>query len=113
MSLPRIAMLPTDAVRQSATVPLGNTRAEEFSIPSRVGRSAVSKTYLPFNERMSLRDSHGTSPPSQYAGIRLLGVCPLSKRATSVSFDQDQPVLRSPLGFVVIGDEGADAIIVA
>src|SRR3712207_7154888 len=41
ISRPRIATLPTEAVRQSATVPAGKSRAEELSMPSIVGLSAV------------------------------------------------------------------------
>src|ERR1041385_7348987 len=74
-------------------------------MPKRVGQSTVWVTYFPLRPLMSFRDSHGMSPPSQYPGTRRLGVCPLSKRATSGKSAQDHLGGASVAGLVVTGQD--------
>lgn len=87
MSVPRMQLKPTDAVREKATVPAGWRTAAELARPRGLIFSFVSCTTLTEPSRScqtSASVSHGIvhSAGSQYASTDRLGVCPVPRRAT-------------------------------
>src|SRR5438128_9670644 len=80
---------PTDAVRDSTTVPAGKALAAEFPIPASFVYSLVSWATFPSSSRISVSEIHGICPP-HHSGWYRLGVCPLSRRAQLVKGRQVQ-----------------------
>src|SRR5574337_267796 len=74
-----IAEKPTEAVRDSMTVPAGSRRAAELARPTSLIFSLVSDTYSMWPSRIcqtSASPNHGMVQSSQYSGRCRLGVCP-------------------------------------